>query len=112
MCFCDTENCNTGTECNCGNDDNGLKCQVCSGDDGKCSGIDDLGESKTCQNGQVCAFIIQVYEDKTTYLRSCHEDLNQDCLIDSQEGVRIMNWLINNHFTFFLSLVGIHSMLL
>ena len=99
-CFCNTDNCNTIQECDCKSStttsktstqepDNGLKCQVCSGDDGECSNLEDTGESKTCPEGQVCAFIIQDYEGTKTYLRSCHEDLGQDCLIDSQEGVSI-----------------------
>lgn len=105
-CFCNTDNCNADQKCNCEsstvstststvNPDNGLKCQVCSGDDGVCSSLEDLGESQTCQDGEVCAFTIvenenEGNEGRIMYTRNCHEDTNQDCFVENPEdGVNI-----------------------
>ena len=106
ICYCNEPNCNKDEQCNCEsstvstststvNPDNGLKCQVCSGDDGVCSSLEDLGESQTCQDGEVCAFTIvenenEGNEGRIMYTRNCHEDTNQDCFVENPEdGVNI-----------------------
>ena len=58
-CYCDTDNCNKDDDCkSCDNQNPGIKCQVCNGADGECDNVEDMGESKECQSGEVCAFVI------------------------------------------------------
>ena len=54
-CYCDTDNCNKDDDCkSC--DNPSINCQVCSGPDGECDDVEDIGESKDCQSGEVCVF--------------------------------------------------------
>ena len=56
-CYCDSDNCNKDDDCkSC--DNRGISCQVCNGADGECDNVEDIGESKGCQYGEVCVFAI------------------------------------------------------
>ena len=56
-CYCDTDNCNKNDDCkSCDNHDPGINCQVCNGAEGECDNVEDIGESKECQSGEVCVF--------------------------------------------------------
>ena len=110
-CFCDTDNCNHDQNCYCeapvstststvststANPDNGLQCHVCSGDDGVCYNLEDLGESQTCQDGEVCAFTIVDDEGRLMYTRNCHGNTNQDCSIENPEiGITVTKCYCN-----------------
>ena len=111
-CFCDTDNCNHDQNCYCEaptvstststvststvNPDNGLQCHVCSGDDGVCYNLEDLGESQTCQDGEVCAFTIVDDEGRLMYTRNCHGNTNQDCSIENPEiGITVTKCYCN-----------------
>ena len=54
-CYCDKDNCNKDDDCkSCENPP--VNCQVCNGPEGECDNVDDIGESKSCQSGEVCVF--------------------------------------------------------
>ena len=55
-CYCDTDNCNLDDNCKSCDNPPGINCQVCNGADDECDNLEDIGESKKCQSGEVCGF--------------------------------------------------------
>ena len=55
-CYCDSDNCNKDDDCKSCDNPPGISCQTCNGQDDECDSIEDMGESKRCQSGEVCGF--------------------------------------------------------
>ena len=55
-CYCDTDNCNKDDDCTSCDHPPGIKCQACNGYASECDNVEDIGESKRCQYGEVCGF--------------------------------------------------------
>ena len=84
---------------------------MCNGPEGECDNVEDTGESKRCQNGEVCvfgitgklkimylqSFITSINFDiaeadgKTHYTRDCHEDSGEACVEEAEENVKLID---------------------